>query len=81
MVAGILRETKAKVVVTLRAFPKTDVAQKVSEAVGNAPDVKQSFDANGYAVIGGTSQQFADLLKDGIKRYGEIIKAAGIKAD
>lgn len=39
-IAGILRETKAKVVVTLRAFPKTDVAQKVAEAVGNAPDVK-----------------------------------------
>ncbi|KPQ07743.1 MAG: fatty-acyl-CoA synthase [Rhodobacteraceae bacterium HLUCCA12] len=39
-IAGILRETKAKVVVTLRSFPKTDVAQKVAEAVGNAPDVR-----------------------------------------
>ncbi|MCC6000807.1 MAG: acyl-CoA synthetase [Pararhodobacter sp.] len=39
-IAGILRETKAKVVVTIRAFPKTDVAQKVAEAVANAPDVK-----------------------------------------
>jgi fatty-acyl-CoA synthase len=38
--AGILRETNAKVVVTLRAFPKTDVAQKVAEAVANAPNVK-----------------------------------------
>jgi len=49
-IAGILRETKAKVVVTLRAFPKTDVAQKVSEAVGNAPDVKHviEIDLNRY---------------------------------
>lgn len=39
-IAGILRETKARVVVTLKSFPKTDVAQKVAEAVGNAPDVK-----------------------------------------
>ena len=39
-IAGILRETRAKVVVTLRAFPKTDVAQKVAEAVANAPGVK-----------------------------------------
>lgn len=39
-IAGILRETKAKVVVTLKSFPKTDVAQKVSEAVGNAPEVR-----------------------------------------
>ncbi|PVH29116.1 acyl-CoA synthetase [Pararhodobacter oceanensis] len=49
-IAGILRETKAKVVVTLRAFPKTDVAQKVSEAVANAPDVKHvlEIDLNRY---------------------------------
>jgi fatty-acyl-CoA synthase len=39
-ISSILRETKAKVVVTLKAFPKTDVAQKVSEAVRHAPDVK-----------------------------------------
>ena len=38
-IAGILRETKARVVVTIRAFPKTDVAQKVAEAVANAPGV------------------------------------------
>ncbi len=39
-IAGILRETGAKVVVTLRTFPKTDVAQKVAQAVALAPDVK-----------------------------------------
>ncbi|UOA26300.1 acyl-CoA synthetase [Pseudosulfitobacter sp. DSM 107133] len=39
-IASILRETGAKVVVTLRAFPKTDVAQKVAEAVEHAPNVK-----------------------------------------
>ena len=49
-IAGILRETKAKVVVTLRAFPKTDVAQKVAEAVANAPCVKHviEVDLNRY---------------------------------
>ena len=31
-IAAILRETNAKVVVTLKAFPKTDVPQKVAEA-------------------------------------------------
>ena len=41
-IAGILRETKAKVVVTLRAFPKTDVAQKVAAAVANAPTRSRS---------------------------------------
>jgi fatty-acyl-CoA synthase len=39
-IAGILRETNAKVVVTLRAFPKSDVAAKVAEAVANAPSVE-----------------------------------------
>ncbi|MDK3073642.1 acyl-CoA synthetase [Sedimentitalea sp. JM2-8] len=38
-IASILRETKAKVVVTLKPFPKTDVAQKTAEAVRHAPDV------------------------------------------
>ena len=45
------------------------------------PDVVQSFDTNGYAVIGGTPKQFADLLKDGLDRYGTIIKAAGIQPE
>ncbi|MDN5786723.1 acyl-CoA synthetase [Pseudorhodobacter sp.] len=39
-ISSILRETKAKVVVTLRAFPKTDLPQKVAEAVRHAPGVK-----------------------------------------
>lgn len=39
-IAALLRETGAKVVVTLRAFPKTDVAQKVAQAVAEAPDVE-----------------------------------------
>ena len=38
-IAAILRETNAKVVVTLKAFPKTDVAQKTAEAVRHAPNV------------------------------------------
>jgi len=39
-IASILRETGAKVVVTLKGFPKTDVPQKVAEAVRHAPGVK-----------------------------------------
>ncbi len=39
-IGSILRETDAKVVVTLRPFPKTDVADKTAEAVALAPNVK-----------------------------------------
>ncbi|WP_025313441.1 acyl-CoA synthetase [Roseicyclus elongatus] len=38
-ISAILRETDAKVVVTLKEFPKTDVAQKMAEAVRHAPHV------------------------------------------
>ena len=49
-IAAILRETNAKVVVTLKAFPKTDVAQKTAEAVRHAPNVKTvlEVDLNRY---------------------------------
>ncbi len=38
-IAAILRETGAKVVVTLRAFPKTELPQRVAKAVSMAPNV------------------------------------------
>ena len=49
-IGAILRETNAKVVVTLRGFPKTDVAQKTAEAVRHAPGVKTvlEVDLNRY---------------------------------
>ena len=45
-ISAILRETKAKVVVTLKAFPKTDVPQKVAEAVKHAPSVKHVLEVD-----------------------------------
>ena len=49
-IASILRETKAKVVVTLKPFPKTDLAQKVAAAVTLAPGVRSvlEVDLNRY---------------------------------
>ncbi|MCR9127436.1 MAG: acyl-CoA synthetase [Rhodobacteraceae bacterium] len=49
-IGAILRETKAKIVVTLKPFPKTDVAQKVAEAVRHAPGVQTvlEVDLNRY---------------------------------
>ena len=39
-IAGILRETRAKVLVTLKAMPKSDVAQKAAAALELAPNVE-----------------------------------------
>ena len=49
-IAAILRETKARVVVTLKAFPKTDLPQKVAAAVKLAPGVETvlEVDLNRY---------------------------------
>ncbi|MBQ0810034.1 acyl-CoA synthetase, partial [Roseovarius sp.] len=49
-ISAILRETGAKVVVTLKAFPKTDIAQKTAEAVRHAPSVHTviEIDLNRY---------------------------------
>ncbi len=38
-ISSILRDSDAKIVVTLRAFPKTDIAQTVAEALKSAPSV------------------------------------------
>ncbi len=45
-IGSILRETNAKVLVTLRAFPKTDVPQKAAEAVSHAPNVKHVLEVD-----------------------------------
>lgn len=49
-IAAILRETKAKVLVTLKPFPKTDIAQKAALAVSQAPGVQAvlEVDLNAY---------------------------------
>ena len=39
-IAAILRDTNAKVVVTLRAFPKSDIAQKIAAALVDVPGVE-----------------------------------------
>jgi len=46
-----------------------------------APDVVGKLDDNGMTVIGGTPEEFAALIADGIVRYGAIIKAAGIQPE
>jgi tripartite-type tricarboxylate transporter receptor subunit TctC len=46
-----------------------------------ATDVVDKLEDNGMAVIGGTPDDFAVLMRDGIARYGAIIKSAGIQPE
>jgi tripartite-type tricarboxylate transporter receptor subunit TctC len=47
----------------------------------NAPDTNAVLEENGLAVIGGSPEQFGALIRDGIERYGAIIKRAGIQPE
>ena len=65
------------------SLPREITARLNAEMVKalNAPDVVAKLEDNGMAVVGGTPEQFAALMQDGIARYGAIIKAAGIQAE
>ncbi|WP_435258150.1 acyl-CoA synthetase [Thioclava sp. FR2] len=62
-ISAILRETKAKVVVTLRAFPKTDVPQKVAEAVRHAPNVKTVLEVDLVPYLSGAKKFIVPLIR------------------
>ena len=61
--AALLRETGAKVVVTLRSFPKTDVAQKVAAAVAAAPNVETVVEVDLLHYITGIKKLIIPLLR------------------
>ena len=62
-IAGILRETKAKVLVTLKAFPKTDVAQKAAEAVRLAPGITHVIEVDLLRYLGGIKRFIVPFLR------------------
>ncbi|VDS08497.1 Long-chain-fatty-acid--CoA ligase [Paracoccus haematequi] len=66
-IAGILRETRAKVLVTLRAFPKTDVAQKAAEAVANAPGVTHVIEIDLNRHLRGLKRFIVPLIRPRVK--------------
>ncbi len=47
----------------------------------NAPDTRPKLEDLGYSIIGGSPADFAALIRDGIERYGAIIKSAGIQPE
>lgn len=62
-IAAILRETDAKVLVTLRAFPKTDVAQKAAKAVALAPNVKTVVEVDLVRYLSGLKAVIVPLIR------------------
>ena len=62
-IAAILRETNAKVLVTLKAFPKTDVAQKAAEAVRLAPNVTHVLEVDLLRYLTGLKRLIVPLIR------------------
>jgi fatty-acyl-CoA synthase len=62
-ISAILRETGAKVVVTLKPFPKTDLAQKVAEAVKLAPNVTTVLEVDLVAYLRGLKRVVVPFLR------------------
>ena len=62
-IAGILRETEAKVLVTLKAFPKTDVPQKAAEAAALAPNVKHIVEVDLHRYLTGLKKLIVPLIR------------------
>jgi acyl-CoA synthetase (AMP-forming)/AMP-acid ligase II len=62
-IGSILRETNAKVVVTLRSFPKTDVADKTAEAVALAPNVKTVLEVDLHRYLTGLKKVIVPLIR------------------
>ena len=74
-ISAILRETGAKVVVTLKPFPKTDIAQKVAEAVRHAPTVKAVVEVDLLTYLTGLKKVIVPLLrpKNPVAHHAEVM--------
>mmetsp|Transcript_18179 Transcript_18179/g.28460 ORF Transcript_18179/g.28460 Transcript_18179/m.28460 type:complete len:633 (+) Transcript_18179:4216-6114(+) len=62
-IGSILREVDAKIVVTLRAFPKTDVAQKTAKAVSLAPNVKTVLEVDLLTHVSGLKSFVIPMIR------------------
>jgi fatty-acyl-CoA synthase len=89
-ISGILRETDAKVVITLRSMPKTDIAQKCAEAVAHAPGVQTILEIDLASYLSPVKRGIVGLIrpknpnrhKARVLRFGkELARQASDKLD
>ncbi|MDO5603826.1 MAG: acyl-CoA synthetase [Paracoccus sp. (in: a-proteobacteria)] len=74
-IAGILRATNAKVLVTLRAFPKTDVAQKAAQAVAQCPNITHVVEVDLNRHLTGVKKFIVPLIrpKVAVKHHAKVL--------
>ncbi len=63
--------------------PKAIIDKLNSElnAVLNDPEVREKLNIMGISASPGTAEKFAEEIKRDLARYGQVVKAAGIKAE
>lgn len=62
-IAAILRESGARVLVTLKSFPKSEVAQKAAEAVAQAPNVQTVLEVDLRGYLTGVKRLLVPLMR------------------
>jgi tripartite-type tricarboxylate transporter receptor subunit TctC len=70
-------------VVAPAATPKDIIVRLNREIVRamNMPDVRDRFSQQGADPESSTPEQFAQLIRDEVARWGKVIRSAGIKVD
>ena len=61
--------------------PIIDKLNKELVAIAATPDFKAAMDKNGADATSNTPEQFANLIKNEVSKYGSIVKKLGIKLD
>ena len=70
-IAAILRQTNAKVLVTLKAFPRSDVAQKAAKALEMAPNVTHVLEVDLLRYLTGVKRFVVPLMRPKLQvRHG-----------
>ena len=70
--------------IAVRAGTPAPIVQKLNttlNAIFNDAEFKKKWEAIGTPVVGGTPQQFADLIRKDSARLGQVVKAAGVTLD
>ena len=61
--------------------PIIDRLNREINAILLLPEVQEAARADGSMITGGTPEQFRDILKSELAKFGRLIKVAGIKGD
>ena len=77
----VIRDIRNKLITALGAGAEVDKINAEVNKVLKSPDVRDKFAAEGGGPLGGSSQEFAALLKTDYAKWGKVVKDSGAKAD